>query len=97
MYQIIDPSILALFKNLFTINNFIYPFYYLFLYLSLSISSRMALSRADMKGAFDGFIVLFGLIIFINMIAGLINVNSTLTIVVILKYNADVLAFLSVA
>ncbi len=95
--QIIDRSILALFKNLFTIKNFIDPFFYLFLYLSLSISSRMALSRADMKGAFDGFIVLFGLIIFINMIAGLINVNSMLTIVVILKYNAYVLAFLSVA
>jgi hypothetical protein len=95
--QTMGLSILSLFNNLFILKNFMNPLFYLFLYVSICISSRMALSKADVKGAANGLIVIFGLIVFVNLIASFVNMNTMDTIAMILKYNAYVLAFLSVA
>ena len=59
---------LNLLKSIFTLTNLINPYFWLFLIIVMGISSHMALSTKDIKGAAGGLITLFAIIFFMTMI-----------------------------
>ncbi len=70
-------------KNIFLIENFKNPYFYLFLFLSICIASHISLSKADVKGASKGLGVIFLLLLILNAM-GFSNLISE---VIIIKYN----------
>lgn len=86
-----------LLKNIFVYSNLLKINFWIFLVLSFAISCHIALSKPDIKGALDGFIVLFVLIFIINCIAKLISVNTNKFLFIAFKYNAYFSAFLIMA
>lgn len=84
-------------KSLFSFSSFLTPSFWLFLVLAISISSHIALSRADMKESYHGLMMIFGLLVLWNIVAGYIGIDSQEMIVAISTYNAYVLAFSSIA
>lgn len=86
-------SYYKLIATIFTYSNFKNPMFYLFLFLAICISSHISLSRADVKGASKGLVVIFILIFILNMI-GFTNFISASSII---KYNVVLIGFLIVA
>lgn len=70
-------------RNIFLIENFKNPYFYLFLFLSICIASHISLSKADVKGSSKGLGVIFLLLLILNSI-GFSNLISQVTII---KYN----------
>ena len=95
--RIITGAILAISKNLFTLENLINPLFWLFLIIGISISSHIALSKADIEGAAKGLITIYFILLMVNVIAAVFNLNSYGMIVKIAELNAYVLAFSSIA
>lgn len=87
----------SLWKSLFSLSHLMSPSFWFFLLLAISISSHIALSRADMKQSFSGFIVIFLILLVFNTISGFMGINSQELVMSITKYNVYVLAFSSVA
>jgi len=86
-----------LLKSIFTANNLGNPLFWIFMIVAICISSHIALSKADIKGAGDGFIVLFVLILIINFLLRVFSINSTDYIITLERYNAHLMAFLMIA
>lgn len=84
-------------KSLFTIENLLQPSFWLFLLIAISISSHIALSRADIQNAANGLATIFFIVLLFNVYAKFTNINSFEVIGKIAEYNAYVLAFSSVA
>lgn len=95
--MVIGSAILAITKSLFTFENFLNPFFWLFLLVAISISSHIALSKADISGASRGLFMIFCVLFIINLAAGFFNIDTYRFIVKITEYNAYVLAFSSIA
>ncbi|SEM19819.1 hypothetical protein SAMN05192533_101383 [Mesobacillus persicus] len=93
----LGDTLLLLTKNLFTFENILNPMFWIFLLLAISISSHIALSKADIQGASKGLIALFFMLILFNVIAGLLGFNSQEIIGKIARYNVYVLVFSSIA
>ena len=90
-------TILALSKSLFTFKNLIHPLFWIFLVISICISSHTALSKADIQGSAKGLLTIFLLLFFINIVAGLLGIDSYYFIAKMAEYNAYILAFSSIA
>ncbi|MED4224656.1 hypothetical protein [Neobacillus cucumis] len=90
-------SISIICKSLFTIENLINPLFWLFLIIAFSISSHIALSKADIKGSARGLSTIFIVLVLLNIISRLLNWNTYDLIVKLAGYNTYVLAFSSIA
>ena len=73
--QLMKDSIVSLFGILFTAENLKSVVFWIFIYLAISISSHMALSPADMKGASSGIGTMYLLIVVVSLIVRLLNIN----------------------
>ncbi|WP_026884339.1 membrane protein [Clostridium akagii] len=78
----------SLIKFIFTINNLSKIGFWVFILLAFAISSHIALSKPDIKGAQDGLITLYILLIFSNTLAKYFSINTLDYIIKITKYNA---------
>jgi hypothetical protein len=90
-------SAFAIFKSLFSLSNLLNPYFWLFIVLAISISSHIALSRADIQESYHGLAIMFGLLVIYNIVSGYLGINSQGTIITITKYNSYLLAFSSIA
>lgn len=93
----IGGAVLAICKSLFTLHNLINPFFWIFLVLTISISSHIALSKADIQNSARGLLMIFFLLVFFNIVAGFLHLDSYRLIVTLGEYNAYVMAFSSIA
>lgn len=82
-----------LIKVIFSIKNFENIYFYVFLFVAICISSHMALSIADIKGASRGLISIFFILLMLNFF----NVSSYLPSFNFIKYNIIVTGFLVIA
>ncbi|MFJ5760959.1 hypothetical protein ACIQAA_18000 [Neobacillus sp. NPDC093182] len=95
--MVIVSATLAITKSLFTLENLLNPLFWLFLLFAVSISSHIALSKADINGSSKGLLMIFCVLFIVNLIAGLFNIDTYRFIVRLTEYNAYVLAFSSIA
>lgn len=93
----VGGSIFAICKSLFTFENFINPLFWIFLAISISISSHIALSKADIQGSSKGLMMIFIILVLFNLTAGFLHFDSYRFIVKLAEYNGYVLAFSSIA
>ncbi len=78
----------SLIKFIFTTNNLTKLGFWIFILVAFDISSHIALSKPDIKGAQDGLLTLYILLIFSNLIAKGFNINTFNYVIKITKYNA---------
>ena len=90
-------AVLVIFKSLFTLENLINPLFWIYLIIAISISSHIALSKADIQGSVKGLLMIFAVLVLFNLIAGLFQIDSYRLIMKMAKYNAYVIAFSSIA
>ncbi|MFT5872176.1 MAG: hypothetical protein ACI8WT_001106 [Clostridium sp.] len=86
-------SYIDLIKIIFSIKNFANPYFILFLFLAICISSHIALSTADIKGASKGLFIIFIIILVINVL----GLSKFVMAESILKYNIVMIGFLVVS
>jgi hypothetical protein len=86
-----------LFKSIFAANNLLNFNFWIFVAIAVCISSHIALSKADIKGAQSGFVTLFTLIFIINVIIRYFSISTTHFIIQLGRYNAHLMAFLIIA
>lgn len=90
-------SAIAVIKSIFALENISNITFWVFIVLAFCVSSHIALSTPDIKGALDGFIFLFLVIIVINFIAVHFNINTYEYISMASKYNAYAASLLIMA
>ncbi|WP_269850381.1 hypothetical protein [Methanosarcina horonobensis] len=66
-----------LFKSIFSAENLASLNFWIYFALAISISSHIALSKEDLKGAGRGLVTIFVFISLINMVALMLNINFT--------------------
>lgn len=104
-YSLLDTKLITwnlnasigLIKSIFTLANLTKISFWIFIILAFCVSSHIALSKPDIKGALDGFVFLFVVIVVINFIARYFNINTYDYMLRIGKYNAYVASFLIMA
>ncbi|MBM7702510.1 hypothetical protein JOC83_001344 [Bacillus iocasae] len=96
-FESLFVSIVALIKSLFTWSNFLSPAFWLFLFLSTCISTHIALSTEDMRGAFSGLVTMFVALFCVNAGAELFQVDVANITSRLGTYNAYLVSFSSVA
>jgi len=94
--KIVAEAVIVIFKSLFTIENLINPLFWIFLIIAISISSHIALSKADIQGSAKGLLMIFAVLVLFNILAGLFQMDSYRLVVNIAKYNVYMLAFSSI-
>lgn len=82
-----------LFKSIFSSENMISANFGIYFALSIGISSHIALSKQDLKGAGRGLITIFFFILLVNIIALILNANISGFFTAILALNVYLLAF----
>jgi hypothetical protein len=97
MIKLLGVSILDITKSLFTLSNLLSPLFWIFLVFASCVSSHIALSKADIRGSVRGLITIYLLIVVFNVIAISLDLNGYNMIISMTKYNAYILAFLSIA
>ncbi|BAU29795.1 hypothetical protein DFP93_106175 [Aneurinibacillus soli] len=95
--KMIGEAVMMISKSIFTLHNLVTPSFWLFIVLAISISSHVALSKADIQNSARGLVMIFALLVVFNIVAGFLHVNSYKMIVQLAEYNAYVLAFSSIA
>ncbi|OLN22550.1 hypothetical protein BTO30_09615 [Domibacillus antri] len=90
-------SMAALIKSLFTAENILNPFFWLFLVLAACISTHIALSKEDLKGAAAGVTTLFLLLLLFNIFGAVFGLDSHEVMSTIAGYHAYTLVFSSLA
>jgi hypothetical protein len=95
--MVIGSAILAITKSLFTFENLLNPLFWIFLLFAISISSHIALSKADINGSARGLLMIFIVLFITNLVTGFFNIDTYRFIVRLTEYNAYVLAFSSIA
>ncbi|MEH7121507.1 hypothetical protein V7128_29570 [Neobacillus vireti] len=90
-------SISIICKSLFTLDNLINPLFWLFIIIAFSISSHIALSKADIKGSMNGLSMIFFILFLFNIISRVLNWDTYDMVIRLAGYNAYVLAFGSIA
>lgn len=83
--------------SLFTVQNLLSPSFWLFLFLALSVSTHIALSKPDIKGAASGIVSIFTLLFALNLTGALLGYDISEYVTAIAGYNAYLLAFASLA
>lgn len=88
---------LVLVQSIFTLSNLVNPHFWIFLLIAIGVSSHMALSGADIKGAAHGLISLYVVLFILAMIGNFIRVDAYSYILQVARYNAYILAFSALA
>ncbi|MDQ1253120.1 MAG: hypothetical protein QG646_2268, partial [Euryarchaeota archaeon] len=84
---------MELFKSIFSIEHFTSARFWIYFALAIGISSHMALSWEDLKGAGRGLVTIFGLILIVNAAALILNLDISGFFRGILFLNVYLLAF----
>lgn len=87
----------ALLKSIFTISNLSSINFWIFIIIAICVSSHIALSKPDIKGAEDGLITLFVLIFIINLALRYFSISTANYMIQLGRYNAHLIAFLMIA
>ncbi|WP_233129890.1 hypothetical protein [Domibacillus epiphyticus] len=87
-------SAVVLFESLFTIENALNPLFWLFLFLALCISTHIALSKEDIRGAVSGMSALFVFLFCLHAFSSIFNIDIIGTAS---YYHAYIIAFASSA
>ena len=95
--QLMKDSVVKLFGILFTANNVKSVVFWIFIYLAISISSHMALSPADMKGASSGIGTMYLLIVIVSLIVKLLNINMAKAVGMFYFVNSYFITMLTIA
>jgi tryptophan-rich sensory protein len=82
-----------LFKSIFSAENLVSPSFWIYFALAIGISSHIALSKEDLKGAGRGLITIFTFILLVNVIALILNADFSSFFTGILTLNVYLLAF----
>lgn len=90
-------SSISLIKFVFTLSNLTKLGFWIFIIIAFDVSSHIALSKPDIKGAEDGLITLYILMIFSNIVAKGFNVNTLDYVIKITKYNVYFTSLLFIA
>ena len=88
---------LVLIQNIFTLSNLFNPHFWIFLLIAIGVSSHMALSAADIKGATQGLVSLYVVLFSLTIIGKFMRVNAYSYISQVARYNAYILAFSALA
>lgn len=83
----------ALIKNIFSLNNFSNPYFYIFLFLAICISSHISLSFTDIKGTYSGISMIFLIFFILNIF----SLSKYIVAINIIKYNILLVGFFIVA
>lgn len=86
-----------LIKSIFTYKNLSNLNFWIFIIIAICVSSHIALSRADIKGAERGFLTLFILILLLNTLLRYFSLSTAHYIIQLGRYNAHFIAFLMLA
>lgn len=89
----ITNSYLDLIKNIFSLQNFKNPYFFIFLFVAICVSSHISLSSADIKGASKGLGVIFLILFMLN----LIGITKVILAGTIIKYNILITGVLAIA
>lgn len=93
----VRDSIVSLFVILFTQKNLKSVVFWIFIYLAISISSHMALSTADLKGASSGIGAMYVVIVLANIVIRLFNFDMKKIFVVYYFLNSYFITMLTIA
>lgn len=83
----------SLFESIFSAENLVSLNFWIYFALAIGISSHIALSREDLKGASRGLITIFTFILLVNLVAILLNADFSGFFSGILALNVYFLAF----
>lgn len=83
-------------KYLFCMENLLSFKFWIFIIISLSISTHMSLSSADIKNSLDGIGFIFLLSILVSITCILIGINLNNIFIKVITFNSLLIAFLSV-
>ena len=84
-------------QSIFTASNLINPKFWIFILFAIGVSSHMALSWADIKGATHGLVTLYVALFFLTILGQAIGVNTYSYISQVDQYNAYLLTFSTLA
>lgn len=90
--ELTDAS-LVLIHSLFSLGNLTNPKLWIFLLFALSVSSHMALSWADIKGAAHGLVTLYLVLLILTIMSSSFGVNAYSYISQVDRYNDYLLTF----
>jgi hypothetical protein len=93
----VGEAVLVLSKSLFTFENLSELAFWIFLLFAISVSSHIALSKADIQNSLHGVLIIFSVLALSNVVATVFGVKSDQMIVYLKVYNAYILAFSSIA
>lgn len=93
----VKNSIVSLFVILFTKENMKSVLFWIFIYLVISISSHMALSTADLKGASSGIGAMYLVIVIANIIIRVLHLNLEKVFVIYYLFNSYFITMLTIA
>jgi hypothetical protein len=96
IYYIVNSTFILL-KSIFSFNNLSNPLFWLFIAAAFSISSHIALSSADIKGAKDGVIALFILVFLTNIFLVCFKISANSLTFILAIYNIHLLSLLIIA
>jgi hypothetical protein len=82
-----------LFKSIFSPENLTSASFWIYFALAISISSHIALSKEDLKGARRGLVTIFTFILLVNIVALILNADISGFFTSILALNVYLLAF----
>ncbi|MGV8077111.1 MAG: hypothetical protein ACP5N0_07440 [Methanosarcina sp.] len=82
-----------LFKSIFSAQNVSSAGFWLYFALAIGISSHIALSKEDLRGAGRGLVTIFTFILMVNVVALILNADISGFFTVILALNVYLLAF----
>lgn len=83
-------------QNTFTLSNFKSLSFWIFLFISISISTHMSLSRADLRNAVDGILFIFIFSLIVNGIFLLLSLSFSTLGFYLISFNIFLISFLSI-
>ena len=96
-FQGLASASLVLIQSIFTLSNVLNPNFWIFLLIAIGVSSHMALSSADIKGATQGLVTLYTVIFSLTLLGKFLHVDAYSYISQVARYNAYILAFSTLA
>jgi hypothetical protein len=87
----------VLLKSLFTLDHLVDPYFWIFLLLATCISTHIALSKSDIKGAASGLLSIFFLLFFVNILGMIFHFDSNKWVSLLASYHTYTIAFSSLA
>jgi hypothetical protein len=92
-FKAFSDSFVFLLEIIFSSDNIGSLSFWIFIFLAVSVSSHIALSRADMKGAFQGLVFIYTLFFVSNLILLLLGLDSQSFLSKVSQYNLSLILF----